>query len=222
MTTVDLKFIESLQKDIEEITGDISDLMWDRKMYTEFVEMVNDNPKINKPNAFYDFVKTGYVSHIVLGICRQIDKDEKALSLMNLLNRIFNNVEKITKEWFASQYNKSPVLTEETGRIHFKEHFGELDFIDPAMVHADIGKLIFYTKEIKKYRDKRIAHVDKGVVTFDKDFSFATLDKAIEIIEELGTKYYLLLHQAGFGGLLPVDHTDYKEVFYEPWLTKTH
>lgn len=222
MAIADLKLIESLQKEIEEITGDISDLMWDRKMYTEFAEMINGNPKINKPNAFYDFIKTGYVSHIVLGICRQTDKDEKALSLMNLMSRIFNDAEKVTKEWFAVQYNKSPVLTEETGRTHFKEHFGELDFIDPAIVHADIGKLIFYTKEIKKYRNKRIAHVDKGGVTFDKDFSFATLDKAIEMIEELGTRYYLLLRQTDLIGLLPVDQTDYKKVFCEPWLTTTH
>lgn len=173
-------------------------------------------------NAFYDFIKTGYISHIVLGICRQIDRNEKALSLTNLLNRIFNNVEKVTKDWYAAQYNNSPILTEETGRVHFKESFGDLNFIDPAIVGADIGKLIFYTKEIKKYRDKRIAHVDKGVVTFDKDFSFATLDKAIKIIEELGKKYYLLLYQAGYGSLLPVDHTDYKDVFYEPWITKTN
>lgn len=216
----DAKFIKSLQKDIKEITDDISDLMWDRKMYNEFVEIVTGNSKINTSNAFYDFIKTGHISHIVLGICRQIDQDDKALSLMNLLNKIFNNAEKITKDWFAVQY-KNSVLGEGTGRAHFKEHFGELDFIDPSMVHADIGSLIFYTKEIKKYRNKRIAHVDRCVVIFDKDFSFETLNKAINIIEELGKKYYLLLHQGGITTLLPVDTADdYRSIFYEPWMTK--
>lgn len=52
MKKIDINFVKSLQDDIQDITGNISDLMWKRKMYTEFVEMVNGNPKINKPNAF--------------------------------------------------------------------------------------------------------------------------------------------------------------------------
>ncbi|MFA6474765.1 MAG: hypothetical protein WCV88_01025 [Patescibacteria group bacterium] len=220
MSDIDTNLIATLKKDIKEITDDISDLMWDRKMYTEFVDIVTNNSKINTTNAFYDFIKTGYVSHIILGICRQIDKDERSLSLFNLLNKIFNNSEKITKKWYADQY-KNTALNEKFGEIHFKEHFGNLDFIDPTIIYADLGNLVFYTKEIKKYRDKRIAHVDKGVVTFDKDFSFTTLNKAIDVIEELGKKYYLLLHQGGFDTLLPTDTTsDYRKIFYEPWMTK--
>ncbi|MEP7167709.1 MAG: hypothetical protein ABI758_07095 [Candidatus Woesebacteria bacterium] len=218
MQKVDTILIESLKKEIKKITDDVSDLMWDRKMYSEFINIIKQNPRIDKPNFFYDFVKTGYVSHIILGICRQADKDEKALSLLNLLEKIFNSSEKITKDWFASPY-KGPVLSEDHGRADFERHFGKLDFVDPSIVYADMGNLIFYTKGIRKYRDKRIAHFDKGEVTFDKDFSFATFDKAVEIIEELARKYYLLLHQAWMPDLLPTDTTDdYREIFYEPWI----
>lgn len=214
------QFIESFKKDVKEITNDISDLMWDRKMYNEFVEIVTGNPQISSPNAFYDFVKTGYISHIILGICRQIDRNGKSLSLLNLLIKISNNPEKITKDWFASQY-KNSVLGEAIGRSHFQEHFGLLDYIDPAMVQADIDNLILDTAEIKKYRDKRIAHVDKGNVILDKNFSFATLNKAIDSIERLGIKYYLLLHQGGITTLLPTDTTsDYRTIFYQPWIKK--
>lgn len=214
MVKVDIKFIESLKKDIEKITSDVSDLMWDRKMYTEFCEIVKNNPTIDKANAFYDFVKSGYISHLVLGIGRQTDEAKKALSLRRLLERINNNPEKITKKWFAAQYK---TLSEDWGKADFEKKFGALDFVDPAIVQKDIENLVSCTEEVRKYRDKRIAHRDKGKIVFK--LSFETLDKAIETIEMLAMKYYLLLHQAGIDGLLPTDTTDdYREIFYEPWM----
>jgi len=219
MKNFDESFINSSKADMEKIGGHISDLMWSRKMYTDFNEIIKNNPKIDTPNAFYDFVKIGYVSDIVLSICRQIDKDERALSLMNLLKRIFNGSEKITKEWFSDQY-KDTVLNEEFGEAAFKEHFGDMDFIDPSIVSADIGSLIFYTKEIKKYRNKRIAHFENGKVVFDKDFNFDTFNKAIEVIDVIAKKYYLLLFQKGYGTFEPTDHTRYQSIFYEPWIIK--
>lgn len=228
MNNCDKVFIASLKKDIENIGDNVSDLLWDKKMYEDFGTIIKNNPKIDKPNLFYDFIKIGYISHVVLGICRQIDKDEHSLSLVNFLNKVFDNCEKIRKDWFVKQYEKSG-LDKIFGRSgygkhiaerDFKKHFGELDFIDPSMVCADIGSLIFYSKEIKKYRNKRIAHFDKdkkGKVVFNLDFK--TLNKSIKVIEELTKKYYLLLHQSWFQTLLPVDNTEnYKKIFHTPWI----
>jgi hypothetical protein len=214
MANADTIFIESLKKDIEKITGDVSDLMWDRKMYGEFCEIIKNNTAIDKENAFYDFVKSGYISHLVLGIGRQTDEGKKTLSLRHLLERINSNPEKVTKKWFAAQYK---TLGEGWGEADFEKKFGTLDFVDPTIVQADIESLVSCTEEIRKYRDKRIAHRDKGKIVFD--LSFKALDKAIETIEALGIKYYLLLHQAGIDGLLPTDtRDDYREIFYEPWM----
>lgn len=212
---VDLKFISSLQKDIDEISSDISDLMWNQKMFADFKKIVEANPKINQENVFYDFIKTGHVSQIVLAICRQIDGDQKVLSLMNLLHEISHNSDKITKDWFVSQYRGTSV-GEGKGRLDFEECFGNLDVIRSSMVSRDIGKLTSVTKEIKKYRNKRIAHMERGEIIFNLDFT--TLDKATEILDELGKKYYLLLHQKGMPSLLPVDQTDYRKIFRVQWI----
>lgn len=213
-----MKLLDDLQKDIEALSGDVSDLMWHRKIYTDLAEIVASNPKINVPNAFHDFVKTSYVSSIVLGVCRQIDRDAQALSLINILQKIFDNAETITKDWFAAHYRNS-ALGESFGRKDFEERFGKLNFIDPSIVHGDIGNLIFHTKEIKKYRNKRIAHYQKGNVTFDKNFNFSTINEAIDIIEGLYQKYHLLLHQKNMVTLLPIDLSgDYTEIFREPWV----
>lgn len=220
MPNVDIIFIESLKKDIEKITSSISDLMWDRKMYEDFVEILKNNSSIDKPNAFYDFIKVGYLSHLVLSICRQTDRDAESISLLSLLERIFSHPEKITKDWFSSHYK---TLGEDYGRADFERNFGNLDFIDPSNVYADIGSLIFYTKEIRKYRDKRIAHADRksAGINFDENLNIDTFNKAVKIIEELGIKYYLLLHQAGMPTLLPEDTTDdYRGIFHEPWIVR--
>lgn len=222
MKKADTVFIDSLKRDIDKITSDISGIMWDRKMYSEFAEIVKNNSKINKPNAFYDFVKVGYLSHLVLSIGRQVDRSGEVLSLLSLLEKIFNNPEKITKKWFSDHY-KETELGVDWGEADFEKNFGKLDFIDPSKVYADIGSLLFYTKEIKKYRDKRIAHLDKKStgVNFDESLDFNTFDKAVSVLEEIGKKYYLLLHQAGIPSLLPEDMMDdYREIFYEPWISR--
>lgn len=121
---------------------------------------------------------------------------------------------------FSSHYK---TLGEDHGRVDFERNFGNLDFIDPSKVYADIGSLIFYTKEIRKYRDKRIAHTDRKStgINFDENLNIDTFNKAVEVIEELGIKYYLLLHQAGMPTLLPGDTTDdYREIFLKPWIIR--
>lgn len=218
MDKPDTIFINSLKENTKDLINNVSDLLWDKKMYNEFCDIIKSNPSINKPNAFHDFIKLGYSSHVVLGVCRQVDKDKSALSLINLMEKIFDNPQKITKDWFVDQY-KAP-LDEAFGKRDFEDNFGKLDFVDPSIIYADIGSLIFYTKEIKKFRDKRIAHLDKNKKLIF-NINFNDINIAIKIIEKLSIKYYLLLHQGGYTTLTPeYQGPDYKEIFYYPWINK--
>lgn len=191
------KFINNLTQKLEDIIIDfmgndtyaIGGVMENRFLYNRLIEIIKDNPKTDKPNIFLDYIKINYVTTVIVAICRQVDKDHDSVSLLNFLYKIYNNAEKITKEWFASQYKEKA-----HGDSDFEENFGKLAYVDPDIVCFDICNLIRYTGEIKKLRHKRVAHLDKKKkIEFDLDFS--TLNKAIDLIEEIIEKYYILFGQ---------------------------
>jgi len=220
------KFINNLTQKLEDIIIDfmgndtyaIGGVMENRFLYNRLIEIIKDNPKTDKPNIFLDYIKINYVTTVIVAICRQVDKDHDSVSLLNFLYKIYNNAEKITKEWFASQYKEI-----ERGNTDFKKNFGNLTYIDPCIVCIDICNLICCTREIKKLRNKRVAHLNKKKeIKFDIDFD--KLNKAVDLIKEIIIKYYLLLNQAGMNDLLPSgilcfrnDNSDEENIFCVPW-----
>ena len=96
-------------------------------MYSEFCAIIKNNSAINKGNAFYDFIKTCYISYLTLGICRQIDKDDKSLSLLGFLESIAEDPESISKDWFVNQYKAiGDVSGKSRGKAEFEENFGSM------------------------------------------------------------------------------------------------
>lgn len=196
MNNFDIYYLKSLKKEFNNLKGDIENLVWSRKIYKDFLNKERD---IEDPEDFYDFLKLSYVSHMVLGVYRQIDQHKDSMSLNNFLNNLFDNSKKIQKRWFVDQCKKNllkfktdpdPDFAEKYGIKTFEINFGKLEFIDPTIIYADIGKLLFYTKEIKKFRNKKIAHEDKGKLKFEVNFN--DLDKAIDTIENIKSRYNLL------------------------------
>ncbi len=185
---------EKLKEIVIDFRGDegyaVGGVLENRFLFNRLAEIIKDNPKIDKPNSFLNYIKINYVTAVIVAICRQVDTNPDSVSLSNLLFEIYDNAEKITKKWFVSKYKKN----KERGKKEFEEYFGNLEHIDPAIIYADIGELIFYTKKIKKFRNKRVAHLNKNkVIVFDIDFD--TLNNAIDLIKEILMKYYILLGQ---------------------------
>ena len=188
--------LEELKKyfvDIElDFYGDedcvVVGIMENRYIFKEFVKIIENNSEINKSNLFLDYIRINYINTIIIAILRQIDKHKDSKSLISFLYNIYNNTELITKEHFISQYSNV-----ERGNRDFEENFGNLKYIDPGIVYKDIENLLFCTKEIRNVRNKRIAHKDKGKVLFE--ISFNVLDKAVDLMDDIFKKYYLLLGQ---------------------------
>ena len=197
-------------------------MMENHSIFQEIVGFSKNNSKINVGNSFWDFLKESYVALMVSAVCRQVDSDSRSSSLINFLNKILQAdvTVLITKKWYADQYHREddimPGFMEGVGRDHFEENFGKEDFIDPTIIRKDLDRLIQNTKKIKKFRNKRIAHRDKNN-NLKFDINFNDLDQAIETVRELASKYSSLLKQGG-NDLVPIDQTDWQEIFTVPWI----
>lgn len=214
--------IKELVESFEPIESEVIRMMGNRAIFQEIVEISKKNPKINNGNSFWDFLKESYASLMVSAVCRQTDTDSRSASLINLLNTLLKPqvFKVITKDWYCQQYHRDddimPGFMEGIGKGDFEKHFGSGEYIDTPIVQADLDELIDKTKKIKTYRNKRIAHRDSNnKLVFDVNFN--DLDEAIETVRKITSKYYLLLKQGG-NDLIPVDQTDWQEVFTVPWI----
>lgn len=226
------KIIKKWKGLLDEIINDLTNLIENRHVFNEIVSICKENEELKEDNIFWQFLRINYVSSAVLNICRQIDTNPDSLSLINLLNEILQNPKAITKRWFASQYQKNikgdPQKMNDfkkimfgVGKVDFENKFGIRNFIRKSMVNSDVQKLKRHTKSIKKFRHKRIAHLDKNR-KLKFHISFNDLDNAIDVLEEATLKYNLLLNQAAYAGgtLLPTIQYDWKKIFKSPWIKK--
>lgn len=220
------EIINQLIVGFNPIETEVIRMMGNRSIFQEVVEISKKNTQIDKGNSFWDFLKESYVALMVSAVCRQVDMDTRSSSLINLLSKIMEPsvAESLTKDWYCQRYHKDddimPRFMEGIGKSDFEDHFGSKEFVDLDTVKADLKQLVGKTKKIKRYRNKRIAHRDSNnKLVFDVNFN--DLDTAIETIRKLASKYYLLLKQGG-NDLIPIDQTDWQEIFTVPWIQRNN
>jgi len=220
------KIIRRWKKLLEEVIKDVTNLVEIRYVFNEIVSICKNNEELKKGNIFWEIFRINYVSSVILNICRQIDTDSDSLSLINLLNKIIRNPRVITKKWFASQYQRNKTgefkkMMFDKGKADFENHFGKRNFIRKSIVSSDISKIRRYTRIIKKFRNKRVAHIDKNL-KLKFNINFNDLDKAINILEKITLKYNLLLNHSAYADntLLPTIQYDWKKIFKLPWIKK--
>jgi type I restriction enzyme M protein len=216
--------IKQLQDEFVSIESEVIRMMGNKKIFEEIVGVAKKNSNINQGNSFWDFLKESYVALMVSAVCRQVDPDERSASLYNLLKKILYNptvIQALNKDWYSGQYHSDndaiPGFMEAIGERDFANNFGSKEYVDPAIVYMDLKKLEEDTKEIKKYRNKRVAHRDRTEQPFKANYD--DLHKAVETVRAITSKYYLLLKQ-GSNDLIPIDQTDWQKIFTMPWIGK--
>ncbi|MBI2268419.1 MAG: hypothetical protein HYU80_03185 [Candidatus Blackburnbacteria bacterium] len=205
--------IQKWQKEIEEITGDVEDLLYSKYHADELEKIIKENDFVKQHiGSFWEHYKLNYTFFIISKIWHQIDTDSDSLSLINLLKDLLSNHKLITKNWWVSQGPN--VLSSE----EFEEKFGKGDFLDSKLVSEDIKNLEGAAKEIKQFRNKNVGHKD-NTGKFPSNISYTKIKDAMNQIEALVIKYQLLLTQSGYSSLTPVAD-DWQVAFTEPWIKK--
>lgn len=203
-------FLAQLFEEFDVVKSEVSNLVDAKSKFHDWAERFNQ--KSVEPRDFL-FVKKMYVSYAVLSVGRLLDNRSDVFSLRGVLQKLIDNGEQfVTKEWFVSQYEKQP---DPEGLEGWYASMGADDFelfatdggdLDIEAIEADLDQLDQKTKEIIKFRHKRIAHRDhNNNLVFDVNFDH--LDEAIDTIDQLTVKYVGLLEQASMadGTMLPVE-----------------
>ena len=155
-----------------------------------------------------------YVSHVIIGIRRQLKIDNKSISFAKLLSEISLDPKRISRKYYVGLYKGSTV--ELMADKDFDKFSGEdRDYILQDMVKNDLEELRMVANKCEDFADKRIAHRDK------RDpkslLKFGDLDKCIDYLDKLYCKYHLIFHAEWTGSLKPSYLTEWEAIFDHPW-----
>ena len=224
---------------METIHDEILALVQDANTFWEIQDIIRENPRIQKPNAFYSYLARTFISHALAGLRRQTKAHKDSISFVRLLGEIAENPEELSHSYFNSRHPHSngPDLDQVVGKEGL-EKVGIVDssqlkaiikmddfasyadasgaYVCPQMVKDDKVRIKSAVKTHGEYADKRIAHWDKRKPKVIP--SFGELDDCIKLLDQMYVKYHFLFHAESIDTLMPTYQYKWKSIFCEPWL----
>ena len=203
-----------------QIYGGITTYSW------RMTDITNKNERVIAVGGDYlVWFKNCYIEAGSVGFRRQLDKDNRSISMVNFLRELQKNAALCTKEWFQGMNNFSPgnnfhdAKAWDTAGATFDQTFGNEGHLDPAIVQADIDLLETEGAAIKEQVNKEIAHRDRVGMQLEKATA-EILEQCITHLANLASKYSLLLYGKPFDSLRIQYMFDVEEVFTFPWKTE--
>ena len=231
--------LEKWLKWMETIHDEILALVQDASIFWEVQDIIRENPRIQKPSAFYSYLARTYLSHALAGLRRQIKLHEDSISFVRLLAEIAENPEELSRSYFNSCHPSSngPDLDQVVGKATLEtvgitdssqlkaiiqmDDFAQYadasgEYVCPQMVKEDRARLESAVKTHEESADKRIAHWDKHEPKVIP--TFGELDDCIKLLDQTYVKYHFLFHAESIDTLMPTYQYEWKSIFCEPWL----
>ena len=210
-------------------------------MFWEVQDIIRENPRIQKPSAFYRYLGRTYLSHALAGLRRQIKPQKDSISFVGLLEDIAKNPEELSRSYYHSlcSHADGPDIIqiemegrEELEKVGITDTSQLKDLIEmddfgpyadasgkhvcPKMVEDDLKALKSEVEKYEEFADKRIVHWDKGEPSVLP--KFGELDDCIKLLDKTYVKYHLLFYAESISTLMPTYQYEWKKIFLEPWL----
>jgi len=196
------------------IEVEVQQLLIARDIFWTVQDLIKRNKRIQKPSSFYRYLGDTYVSHVLMGIRRQIKIDGQSISLARLLSEIASDPQRISRSYYKTLY-KNSVVEDHADRDFNKFCGDDPSCISAQMVKQDLRHLEEVTKKCENFADRRIAHRDKRKPNVLP--KFIEVDECIEVLDKLCVKYHLIFHAAWKKSLMPTYQYDWLQIFNEPW-----
>ena len=190
--------VRTIKRRLIPVMNSVSRLVEDKHFFQEYQSFMQSNTAIDKQSQFLPFIGINYIEAATLGVFREVDRNRRSQSLLNLLREIDANAAQFTYHRFAAKYRgfMRPMAQRDFQQFTVKDG----SRIDRRKLKKDIAKLKRVTRPIVKYRHKYVAHRNKRPIASPGTIN--DLYAAIDLLERLVIKYNLLLTQSGMSSLL--------------------
>jgi hypothetical protein len=232
------------QLDVEQIKGFIIHVFNRRYVYRELVAMFEATPALAIDEARFTrfYLTEQYGHYIAMAVRREVDRGFDVLSLGRLLDEIKRAPGAFSRERYYAHFTDEPSPIPEIHEFHLKQRSawwkdmaGEGDCIDVAVVKKDLRRLDRRAKQTLLYANKIVAHRalkesdDDGTLhppspaeLAEIELTVAQVDEALDNIEAILKKYYVLLSGNMLTGAEPTMQYHWRKVFESPWMSKEY
>lgn len=193
---------------------DIKTIAHHRDLYRQVTAMVEANPALHVPSAFYDWMQLAYVTSQASAIRRLVDWDRRSVSLIRLIEEIADHPEVISRRRFVGLY-----------RGHLPTRFGHrgfervarsgTDMVAPRLIRRHRRDLLIAHRRLRIFVNKYVAHRDKRPMR--RLPTYADLDRCVDVVERLGKEFSFILKAEGTS-VVPVMPYDWKKPFRVAWI----
>jgi len=211
---MDHRFIKWKERWLPVLDEEITILFHHRQIFWRLQKIKRNNCALHENNSFFTFLARSYTDSAMIGMRRQIKIDDSSISLARLLSEIKETSHLVSREQFVQMYLDAKLPEHVPNEIF--DRYGN-SHIDPDKVANDLSYLRGKARACEKWADKRVAHYDKGNVSPAP--LFQDLNGAINAIGTVFKKYDLVLRGSD-KPLMPIDLTDWEDVFRVPWITE--
>lgn len=143
------------KRQFKVIKNQINELALRRFIYREVTKLIQTNPRLQVRSAFYDWMRSVYVTDMTVSIRRLVDWDKRTISFIRLMEDMKRHPEVISRRRFTHPYK------------NFMKQFGHRDyerFAKPGQNILDRNVIATHRRTIvrsqKKIRDFVNNHID--------------------------------------------------------------
>jgi hypothetical protein len=186
-------------------------------MWEQFVGIVRANRNIPEPGPMSGWIANLHAESLAIGIRRQTDYREQAVSLVVLRKDMIQHPEVMTRErYFQLSMDRGaslddPVEVAMTNST-FDKYAGSCGaYVDPLVIEQDVQRLSTVSAKVRSYVNRRIAHRTQTDVAIP---TFGELNAAIDELDGGLRRYHLLLTGATLYSTTPT-------MQYYPWTALT-
>ena len=189
----------------------VANLASDKFLYLELEKYFAQHPGAfdETSQELFSFVKKSFVNLSIIYVSREIDTRHDSHSFVNLLRDIDKNYKIFKLSWFLRRY---PKWMRENAKQDFKQFSTKNWILSRRSIRNDQKEIINAIKDIRKYRHKRLAHLEIRQRQFKT--TIQQMFDAIDLLEIKILKYNILINQSGMSTLVPSNlSTDFGRVF---------
>jgi hypothetical protein len=182
----------------------------------------------NHHEAFYlvNFVVSGSLESIVIGIRRQVDKDSRSISLINLLRALIKHPKLYTVDHCRQTFVDRAIRWRLDPTLHSR-YVADADFaysavadatgltFDVVRIATDIEELERLCERFRLIANQEVAHRNRTAP--DLDVRLHELDGVMQSLWDLSRKYTRLF-DGGSHGSVPNNREEMRSLYTFAWL----
>lgn len=205
-----------LDKWLRILNDELIEMRVNQHIYEEVRQIVHENPSVQEPADFYEWMFKMYTWSQAATLRRLVDAHRDCISFRRLLVNLKLNPGVLTRSRFKAMFVDRDYTEHDADEL-FDQLVGPgKEYPETPDLDAELDLLTRKTKKLVDFVDRRVAHRDRGNI--QETPTIDDLNAAIDHLEDLLRKYWNLFRGFDTPQLLPIWQYDWRSVFTSPWI----